>query len=145
MAEPARNRSSLEVLDGDSDAPVLTSRCSRPQCRQEFTVSVTPGRRRLYCSTTCRSIAEKEYKQALAAVSHYERLLEDARSDAAAFGRSGDVNERPLTSEEDELVARRAQAAWARADAAVQFSAPGDERLHGVLQQLVECLTPLYR
>jgi hypothetical protein len=140
MTDGARSRSPLEVIEGDADGPGLTSRCSRPQCRGEFTVKVTPGRRRTYCSTTCRSIAEKEYKQALAAVSHYERLLEDARNDAAAFGRSGDGNERPRTSEENDAAGRRAQAAWASAETAVQFAQPGDERLYEILQTLVGSL-----
>lgn len=140
MAESARIRSSLEVIEGEADAPELTTRCSRPQCRDEFKIKVAPGRRRQYCSVTCRSIAEKEYKQALAAVTLYEGLLEDARNDAAAFGRSGDGNERSRTPEEYELAAQRARTAWASAETALQFAQPGDERLHHVLQKLVNSL-----
>lgn len=145
MAQSARSRSALEVIESDVDAPELTTRCSRPTCREEFPIKVTPGRRQQYCSVTCRSKAEKEYKQALSAVSHYERLLEDARNDAAAFGRAGDGNDRPRTSEEDELAARRAHAAWSSAQTAIGFAQPGDERLHEILHNLVRSLEYQYK
>ncbi len=144
MVELARQTDVPNVLEGDDpgDPTTLTTRCSRPKCRKEFRIRVVPGRRRQYCSDLCKANGEKEYKQALSTVNHYETLLEGARNDAAAFGRSGDGMDRASSDADDELAARRAQIAWARAQAAAEFSAPGDERLLEILQDLVDATRP---
>lgn len=131
-------RSTLEVLDGDGDSLTLTSRCSRPRCRKEFSLRIAPGRRQQYCSPMCRSLSEKEYKRAVAAAAHYERLLVDAASDVRAFGRSDDGEGNPREEHDEELLRRRAAMAWAAAESALRFVQGDDDPTVALLRNVVE-------
>lgn len=130
-------RSTLEVLDGDGDSLTLTSRCSRPRCREEFSLRIAPGRRQQYCSPKCRSLSEKEFKRAVAAAAHYERLLVDAASDVRAFGRSDD-GEGDSREDDEELLRRRAAMAWAAAESALRFVQGDDDPAVALLRNVVE-------
>lgn len=126
------------VQPSDEDfALELTDRCARPHCRREFKRSTGLGRRRQYCSDTCRGNAEREYKQAKAVVTQYERMLRDARVDVAAFGRSND--EYVVVSESDHNAAfEAARRSWLVARGAAKFARPGDEQVLEVLLSLVD-------
>lgn len=142
---PSREGQERDLRPVDSTAPTesdpaeLTDRCARPRCRREFKQLATRGRRREYCSDTCRGNAEREFKQAKAAEAHYARLLGQAAADLAAFGRTETPSERPSTAADPSS----AREAWATARTASQFAEPGDVRLHAILTDLVDALRPL--
>jgi hypothetical protein len=139
--EPAPNSSPYE--DDDGVVLELHDRCARPRCRAEFLRSAGRGRRKQYCTDICRGIAEKEYKQAKATVTHYERLVRDARYDLAAFGRTGDDVVLPTTPEDQDAAVVAASNEWRQALGAVQFARPGDEQILDVLRRLVVAVGPV--
>lgn len=130
--------------DATEDVETLTSRCVRPACRREFRREVTRGRPQVYCSDTCRGVAEKEYRTARAVVTHYEDALELARADLAAFGRDADRAETAvLTSRGQAEALANARTVAAHARGAAEFAPAGDPRLRDVLQELVAAVTPI--
>lgn len=130
---------------GDDDGVVLElhDRCARPRCRNEFKRSAGRGRRQQYCTEMCRGIAEKEYKQAKATVTQYERMLRDARYDLAAFGRAADDVIVPSTPEEQDAARDMALGELQQARGAVQFARPDDEGVLDVLRRLVTAVGPV--
>ena len=126
------------VDDGDFD---LVDYCARPMCRKEFRQSVGRGRRRDYCSETCRRLADRDYKRAKATVEHFERLAERSRHDVRAFGRAADELDGDLMVGAD-VARERAGAAIARAQAVLQFAGDADPRLVGELRYLLEAVRP---
>lgn len=129
--------------DHSDEGLELTFRCARPRCRSEFTRTVGVGRRRQYCSDICRGVAEKEYKQAKAALMHYERLLEQARADLAAFGRDLESGATASGPPDDARVAARARGSWDHARGVSEFASAGDPRILDVLRDLVSSVEPL--
>ena len=133
MAEGAEHVRSLagEAVDDQFDLPDL---CARPQCRKEFRQSVGRGRKRDYCSETCRRLADRDYKRAKATVEHFEKLARRSRHDVLAFGRSADELDEEAVS--DETVIAQAVAALGRVDAVLRFVGDADPRLVEELEAL---------
>lgn len=133
MAESADHVRSLagEAADDQFDLPDL---CARPQCRKEFRQSVGRGRKKDYCSETCRRLADRDYKRARATVEHFEKLARRSRHDVLAFGRSSDEEGDGPGSEETAIV--QAVAALDRADAVLRFATDADPRLVTELEAL---------
>lgn len=100
-----------ETTDDQFDLPDL---CARPQCRQEFRQTVGRGRKKDYCSETCRRLADRDYKRARATVEHFDKLARRSRHDVLAFGRSGDDHDG--VSDSDEVMVAAAVGALNRAD-----------------------------
>ncbi len=122
----------------------LTGYCGRPSCRRAFPQTSGRGRRREFCSDTCRRGADKEYKRAKAMVAHFEELLQRSRYDVASFGRSGD--EDTVRVPDDAIrIAANAFAAVQRAQGILHFASGGDERLLNELRSLVSAVAPLVR
>lgn len=114
----------------------LPDLCARPQCRAEFRQTVGRGRRKDYCSETCRRLADRDYKRAKATVEHFEKLSRRSRHDVLAFGRSADEGHDGTVG--SEVVIARATSALDRAEAVLRFVADdADERLVAELKALV--------
>jgi hypothetical protein len=122
-----------EAADDQFDLPDL---CARPQCRKEFRQQVGRGRKKDYCSETCRRLADRDYKRARATVEHFEKLARRSRHDVLAFGRSADEGGGASVSEE--VAIARATDALGRAEAVLRFVSDADERLVEELQALCD-------
>jgi hypothetical protein len=120
-----------EAGDDQFDLPDL---CARPQCRKEFRQQVGRGRKKDYCSETCRRLADRDYKRARATVEHFEKLARRSRHDVFAFGRPADEQADAEVSEEVALV--QAADALDRADAVLRFVGDADPRLVEELRAL---------
>lgn len=129
----AEHVSSLAGEAGD-DQFDLPDMCARPQCRKEFRQQVGRGRKKDYCSETCRRLADRDYKRARATVEHFEKLARRSRHDVLAFGRSADERADGGVSEEVALV--QAGDALDRADAVLRFVGDADPRLVEELRAL---------
>ena len=114
----------------------LASYCARPMCRAEFRQNVGRGRRRDYCSETCRRLADRDYKRAKAMVAHFDELAARYRHDVAAFGRAGDELEEPGQPGPGDADRETARAALARAGAVLEFAADQDDRMLAELRAL---------
>jgi hypothetical protein len=130
---------------GSTDEVVaLAARCARPACRREFQREVSRGRPQVYCSETCRGVADKEYRAARGVVTHYEDALNLARVDLAAFGRDTEKSEaRVLTAADQADALERARRVAEHARGAAEYAAAGDPRLRDVLQELVAAIAPV--
>jgi len=120
-----------EATDDQFELPDL---CARPQCRKEFRQSVGRGRRKDYCSETCRRLADRDYKRARATVEHFEKLARRSRHDVLAFGRAADELDDFAVSEE--VAIAQAAAALERADAVLRFVGDADPGLVDELDAL---------
>lgn len=127
--------------DAGSDEFDFADYCARPMCRQEFRQSAGRGRRRDYCSETCRRLADRDYKRAKALVEHFEGLSRRSRHDVLAFGRAAD-DLGAESSISDDVALERATSAVARARAVLQFAGGSDARLVAELETLCEAITP---
>ncbi len=132
------------TVQADEDVVDLVDYCARPKCRQEFRQSAGRGRRRDYCSETCRRIADKEYKQARAWVEHFERLADRSRHDVRAFGRAADELDASLDLPAD-IARERAAGGIARAQAVLRFAGNTDNPFAAELRELCEAITPAVR
>jgi len=78
----------LRAMPGADELPdddfEFADYCARPMCRKEFRQSAGRGRRRDYCSETCRRLADRDYKRAKALVEHFERLALDVPPEPVA-------------------------------------------------------------
>lgn len=126
--------------DDQFDLPDL---CARPQCRQEFRQSVGRGRKKDYCSETCRRLADRDYKRARATVEHFEKLARRSRHDVLAFGRSADEQFEAAMSEDVSIA--RAVGALDRAEAVLRFVGDSDDRLVVELEALSNGVRQLVR
>lgn len=129
-----------EDTDDQFDLPDL---CARPQCRQEFRQTVGRGRKKDYCSETCRRLADRDYKRARATVEHFDRLARRSRHDVLAFGRSTDEQLQGPMSEEVSIA--RAVGALDRAEAVLRFVRDSDERTVVELEALCDGVRQLVR
>jgi hypothetical protein len=127
-----------EASDDLFDLPDM---CARPQCRKEFRQQVGRGRKKDYCSETCRRLADRDYKRARATVEHFEKLARRSRHDVLAFGRSADDPADGGVSEE--VAVAQAAAALDRADAVPRFVGDADPRLVEELRALCAGVRPL--
>lgn len=134
-----------QVSTGDSvDVELdLVTYCARPMCRAEFRQNVGRGRRRDYCSETCRRLADRDYKRAKAMVAHFEELAARYRHDVAAFGRAGDELNEPGHRSPLDTDRAQARAALARAGAVLEFAADQDDRLLTELRVLHDAVAPV--
>jgi hypothetical protein len=127
--------------DASEDEFDFADYCARPMCRKEFRQSAGRGRRRDYCSETCRRLADRDYKRAKASVEHFQGLARRSRYDVLSFGRTVD-DLGAESSMSDDVVLERAASAVARARAVLQFAGGSDERLVTELEALCEAVTP---
>jgi len=117
--------------------------CGRLSCRAPIVQTTGRGRRREFCSETCRRDADREYKRVKALVEAFERNLRNVRHEVAAYGRRAEAAAGFRTFEEEQQVQRDVRAAVSRAQAVVEFSSDGDDRYLGELRRLVHAVEPL--
>lgn len=121
----------VETPDDQFDLPDM---CARPLCRQEFRQAVGRGRKKDYCSETCRRLADRDYKRARATVEHFDKLARRSRHDVLAFGRANDGAAEDGVSEE--VAIALAAASLSRAEAVLRFVSDSDDRLAAELRAL---------
>lgn len=86
-------------------------------------------------------MADKQYTQALAAVTHYEKLVRQAKVDVTAFGRTSDADAKPY--EGDDAARVHAQRTWERAWTVAQHVPAGDPAVKEALNDLVAAVSPI--
>jgi hypothetical protein len=131
------------VAPEDSDGGFeIVEYCGRLSCKKPIVQSAGRGRRREFCSETCRRGADKDYKRAKALVEHFEQNLTKTRHEVAAYGRKAETDGgfRPPTEEAE--VGAVARAAISRAEGILEFSA-GDDPFRQELARLVEAVRVL--
>ena len=107
--------------------------CGRLSCRQPVMQEVGPGRRKEFCSDTCRRGAKTH-------VSTYSEVLRRAQHEVATYGRKADVGE--LTPDDVADLENKARIAFTRASTLVEVGVP-QESAADELRMLVEALAPL--
>lgn len=112
--------------------------CGRLSCRQPVIREVGPGRRKEFCSETCRRGADREYKRAKAFVDTFEEYLRRSQHEVAAYGRKAE--EGALSPDQLAGLETNARVAFARADALVGAGVPTGA---SELAALVDALRPL--
>lgn len=129
-----------EHHDGDSDFDVADY-CGRLSCRKVIVQPAGRGRRREFCSETCRRGADREYKRAKALVESFERNLRSFRHEVAAYGRKAEDG--AVTPQELERIQRDAHAAIGRAQGVVEFSCGVEDRYLEELRLLLHAVESL--
>jgi len=129
-----------EVYDGNSEFEVVEY-CGRLSCRKPIVQTAGRGRRREFCSETCRRGSDREYKRAKALVESFERNLRNFRHEVAAYGRKAEDD--ALSPDELARTHVTAGAAVSRARAVVEYSAGVDDRYLAELRDLLDAVEPL--
>jgi len=125
-----------ELDGGDSDFDIVEY-CGRLSCRKPIVQPAGRGRRREFCSETCRRGSDREYKRAKALVETSERNLRTFRHEVAAYGRRAEAADGFQTPEDEARALMAAVAALSRAQAVVQFSSDTDNRYVDELRRLI--------
>lgn len=117
--------------------------CGRLSCRKPIVQTAGRGRRREFCSETCRRGADRDYKRAKAHVETLERNLRSFRHEVAAYGRKAESDSGFRTPEEEAQIQSAALAAISRAEAVLEFAAgDADHRFREELRRLVDAVSP---
>lgn len=132
------------VSHAGADDFEIAEYCARLTCHKTIVQPSGRGRRREFCSETCRRSADRDYKRAKALVEHFERYLRKTRHEVAAYGRRADAEDGMGTPEDDARCLREAEVAVERARTIVEFSKEPDPYLDE-LRCLVEAVRPLVR
>lgn len=123
------------------DVELLVAYCARPKCRKRIERPAGPGRPKDYCSDECRLTARDEQRVLRSRLAHYESVIDQIRTDIAAFGRSAGDGE---STESPDSVAQRAVNALLRAEGALRY-APDTDPVTEDLRALAEAVAPLLR
>lgn len=124
-------------LDSDDQIALY---CGRLTCGKVVVQSIGRGRRREFCSETCRRAADRDYKRARAHVDLFEEQLRKSQHEVAAYGRKSE--EDMLTSEDLRRLQTEARVAFARAATVVELGS-SPERAMAELETLVAAVRPL--
>lgn len=114
--------------------------CAWLSCREPIVQELGRGRRKEYCSDTCRRAADRDYKRAKAHVDVYGEQLRKSQHEVAAYGRKAESG--ALTPEQLADIEAAARIALARASALIEVGLPA-ERAAEELTALVRAVTPL--
>lgn len=118
--------------------------CGRLSCHKPIVQPAGRGRRREFCSDTCRRGADREYKRAKGLVEHFEQYLRKTRHEVAAYGRKAETESGFRTPEEDAQVRSSAHAAISRAEAVLEFAEfEVEDRFLVELRRLVAAVSPV--
>ncbi|WP_345521437.1 hypothetical protein [Nocardioides conyzicola] len=131
----------MAEIDEDTEFEIAEY-CARLSCKKLIVQTPGRGRRREYCSETCRRGADREYKRAKNLVEHFERVLRKTRYEVAAYGRNG---EDEMLETVDAAAHRQATArsAVSRAQGVLQYTSEVEDRFRDELRMLVEAVEPL--
>lgn len=114
--------------------------CGFQQCGQVIVQPAGRGRRKEYCSDTCRRDADRDYKRTKAHIELLEDQLRRARHQLASYGRKTETGELP--PEEISRKWTEARVTLARATVVLEC-ATSSERAQEELQALVAAFAPL--
>lgn len=114
--------------------------CGRLSCRKPVVQELGPGRRKEYCSDTCRRGADREYKRARAHVDTFVEYLRRSQHEVASYGRKAEVE--TLSPEQLVGLETATRVAFARAETLVEVGVPADLAVVE-LAALVRALRPL--
>jgi len=114
--------------------------CGRQSCGKVIVQAIGRGRRKEFCSETCRRAADREYKRARSHAELFDEQLRRARYQVASYGRKADPG--VLTPEESRQAHENARVALVRASTVLELGA-GPERVLEELAALVAATRPL--
>lgn len=114
--------------------------CGRLSCKKPVIQELGPGRRKEYCSDTCRRAADRDYKRAKAHVDTFEEYLRRSQHEVASYGRKAEAE--ALSPEQLVSFETSARVAFARAETLVEVGVPTDLAVVE-LATLVQALRPL--
>lgn len=127
--------------DDDNSVGQIAIYCGRLSCRKPIVQEIGPGRRKEFCSETCRRGADKEYKRAKAHVELFEDQLRRSQHEVATYGRRADAG--VLTDDVVQRLHADARVALARAAAVAEFAREHPVKVLAELDALIEAVTPL--
>ena len=114
--------------------------CGRLSCKKVIVQTIGRGRRKEFCSDTCRRAADRDYKRAKAHVALFEEQLRTTQHEVAAYGRKPE--EGTLTPEEWTAIYAEARVALERSATVLELGA-SPERVASELEALVHAVRPL--
>jgi hypothetical protein len=114
--------------------------CGRLSCKKPVVQELGPGRRKEYCSDTCRRGADRDYKRAKAHADTFEEYLRRSQHEVASYGRKAEAE--ALSPEQLVSYETAARVAFARAETLVEVGVPTDLAVVE-LATLVQALRPL--
>lgn len=131
------------MTDRDNPTPVgqIASYCGRLSCRKPIVQDIGPGRRKEFCSDTCRRGADRDYKRAKAHVEFFEEQLRRTQHEVATYGRRAD--EGVLTADEVLRLQSEARVALARATTVAELGGDQADRIRAELDALIAAVRPI--
>lgn len=131
------------MADSDDQAPVgqIAGYCGWLSCRKPIVQDIGPGRRKEFCSDTCRRGADRDYKRAKAHVELFEEQLRRSQHEVATYGRRAD--EGVLTADEVLRLQADARVALARATTVAELAGDQPERIRAELEALIVAVRPI--
>lgn len=131
------------MTDRDDQTPVgqIANYCGRLSCRKPIVQDIGPGRRKEFCSDTCRRGADRDYKRAKAHVEFFEEQLRRTQHEVATYGRRAD--EGVLTADEVLRLQGDARVALTRATTVVELGGDQPERIRAELDALIAAVRPI--
>lgn len=131
------------MTDRDDETPVgqIASYCGRLSCRKPIVQDIGPGRRKEFCSDTCRRGADRDYKRAKAHVEFFEQQLRRTQHEVATYGRRAD--EGVLTADEVLRLQGDARVALTRATTVAELGGNQPERIRAELDALIAAVRPI--
>ena len=114
--------------------------CGRLSCKKPVIQELGPGRRKEYCSDTCRRGADREYKRAKAHVDTFEEYLRRSQHEVASYGRKAEA--KAPSPEQLVSLETATRVAFARAETLVEVGVHADLAV-AELAALVHALRPL--
>lgn len=131
----------MNLRDDQTPIGQIASYCGRLSCRKPIVQDIGPGRRKEFCSDTCRRGADRDYKRAKAHVELFEEQLRRSQHEVATYGRRAD--EGVLTADEVLRLQSDARVALARATAVAEFAGDEPERIRAELDALIASVRPI--
>jgi hypothetical protein len=128
------------MVDGDDSIGRIAVPCGRLSCKEPVIQELGRGRRKEYCSETCRRAADRDYKRAKSHVEVYADYLQRSQHEVAAYGRKAEAG--ALTPEQLSDLETTARVAFARAEALTEVGVAA-ENAAAELAALVAALRPL--
>lgn len=129
------------MADGSQSIGQIAVPCAWLSCRKPVTQELGPGRRKEYCSDTCRRAADRDYKRAKAHLETFAEQVKRSQHEVAAYGRKAEAD--VLTPEQLSALETSARVAFARAEAIAEVGTTPDRAI-AELSALVNALRPLF-
>lgn len=128
------------MTDNEESIGRIAVPCGRLSCKEPVIQELGRGRRKEYCSDTCRRAADRDYKRAKAHVDTFEEYLRRSQHEVASYGRKAEAD--ALSPEQLGSLETTARVAFARAETLVEVGVPADLAA-AELAALVQALRPL--